>query len=35
MKPKDIKPYNEQGELHGYWEDYYSNGKLNSKTYHI
>jgi antitoxin component YwqK of YwqJK toxin-antitoxin module len=28
MKNKDIIPYNDKGEQHGYWEDYYSNGKL-------
>jgi len=28
MKNKDIRPYNENGEPHGYWEDYFSNGQL-------
>ena len=28
MKTKDITPYNDKGEKHGYWEDYYSNGQL-------
>ncbi len=25
---KDITPYNEKGERHGYWEKYYLNGNL-------
>ena len=32
---KDITPYNEKGEPHGYWEWYYDNGKLDSKIYFI
>jgi antitoxin component YwqK of YwqJK toxin-antitoxin module len=32
---KDIKPYNKEGQEHGYWEDYHHNGKLYSKgNYH-
>lgn len=25
---KDITPYNDNGEMHGYWEEYFNNGKL-------
>ena len=28
MNSKDIKPINEKGEPHGYWESYYYNGQL-------
>jgi antitoxin component YwqK of YwqJK toxin-antitoxin module len=28
MKNKNISSYNDQGEAHGYWEEYYSNGQL-------
>jgi antitoxin component YwqK of YwqJK toxin-antitoxin module len=28
MKNKNITPYNENGEEHGYWEYYWSNGNL-------
>jgi antitoxin component YwqK of YwqJK toxin-antitoxin module len=28
MKTKDIRPYNDKGERHGYWEKYYLNGNL-------
>jgi antitoxin component YwqK of YwqJK toxin-antitoxin module len=28
MKTKDIRPYNDKGERHGYWEYYYLNGNL-------
>ena len=28
MKNKDKRPYNENGERHGYWERYHDNGKL-------
>ena len=30
-----INLYNDKGERHGYWEDYHSNGQLESKTYYI
>ena len=35
MKSKDITPLNEQGEPHGYWEDYYANGQLSSKGNYV
>ena len=35
MKRKDITPYNEQGELHGYWESYYDNGQLDYKGNYV
>ena len=35
MKTKNIKPYNEQGERHGYWETYYSNGQLSYKGNYV
>jgi antitoxin component YwqK of YwqJK toxin-antitoxin module len=35
MKNKDIKPLNENGERHGYWEDYYSNGQLAYKGNYV
>jgi antitoxin component YwqK of YwqJK toxin-antitoxin module len=28
MKKQDLRPYNEWGQRHGYWEEYHSNGKL-------
>jgi antitoxin component YwqK of YwqJK toxin-antitoxin module len=28
MKTKNITPYNEQGQSHGYWEYYWGNGQL-------
>ena len=28
---QDKAPYNEKGEAHGYWELYWSNGKLQYK----
>ena len=31
MKNKDIKPLNENGQPHGYWESYYYNGQLHYK----
>ena len=31
MNSKNITPHNDKGEPHGYWEYYYSNGKLSSK----
>ena len=31
MKNKDINPYNDKGQAHGYWEWYYNNGNLYSK----
>ena len=33
MKNKDIKPYNENGKQHGYWEEYYYNGELCYKGF--
>ena len=35
MNSKDITPYNEKGEPHGYWELYYSNGQLCSKRNYV
>ena len=35
MKNKDIKPYNENGDKHGYWEYYWSNGKLMYKGNYV
>ena len=32
---KNITPYNEKGKAHGYWESYYSNGKLRYKGKYI
>ena len=31
MNSKNITPYNDKGEPHGYWEVYYFNGKLMFK----
>ena len=31
MKSKNIKPINEKGEKHGYWEVYWDNGQLMFK----
>ena len=32
---KDMEPYNEKGQPHGYWERYYENGTFWGKaTYH-
>ena len=33
--PTDIMEYNEKGLVHGYWEMYFSNGKLYYKGYYI
>jgi antitoxin component YwqK of YwqJK toxin-antitoxin module len=30
---KDIRPFNDKGEPHGYWEVYYRNGKLWHKSF--
>ena len=35
MKNKDITPYNENGNPHGYWESYWNNGNLNQINYYI
>ena len=35
MKSKNITPYNEQGEPHGYWEYYYYNGQLMFKGNYV
>jgi antitoxin component YwqK of YwqJK toxin-antitoxin module len=35
MKSKDITPYNDKGERHGYWEEYWNNGQLYSKGNYI
>jgi antitoxin component YwqK of YwqJK toxin-antitoxin module len=35
MKNKDITPRNENGNRHGYWEYYYSNGKLAYKGTYV
>ena len=35
MKTKDITPYNEKGEPHGYWELYYDNGQLMYKGNYV
>jgi antitoxin component YwqK of YwqJK toxin-antitoxin module len=35
MKNKDITPYNENNQAHGYWERYYSNGKLWFKRNYV
>jgi hypothetical protein len=35
MKNIDITPYNENGNRHGYWEYYHSNGNLNQIRYNI
>ena len=32
---KDITPFNEEGEPHGYWESYYSNGQLYYKGNYV
>jgi antitoxin component YwqK of YwqJK toxin-antitoxin module len=34
-KNKDIKPYNENNQRHGYWEGYYSNGQLECKGNYV
>jgi len=33
MKNKDIAPYNNKGNPHGYWEYYYTTGGLYFKGY--
>jgi antitoxin component YwqK of YwqJK toxin-antitoxin module len=35
MKNKDITPYNENGNRHGYFEYYYSNGQLAYKGNYV
>jgi antitoxin component YwqK of YwqJK toxin-antitoxin module len=35
MKNKDIRPYNENGEKHGYWEWYWYNGQLHYKGNYV
>jgi uncharacterized protein len=35
MKNKDITPYNEQGQPHGYWESYYDDGQLEYKGNYV
>jgi antitoxin component YwqK of YwqJK toxin-antitoxin module len=35
MKNKNIKPINENGNRHGYWEYYYDNGNLCSKGNYV
>jgi antitoxin component YwqK of YwqJK toxin-antitoxin module len=35
MKNKNITPYNEQGQPHGYWEIYQSNGQLMYKGNYV
>jgi len=35
MKNKDIKPYNENNQRHGYWEEYHSNGQLWHKGNYV
>ena len=35
MKNKDKKPFNKDGQKHGYWERYYSNGDLGYKGNYI
>jgi len=32
---KDITSYNTKGQRHGYWERYFSNGKLRYKCLYI
>jgi len=32
---KDITPFNDKGQRHGYWELYYYNGQLYSKCVFI
>ena len=34
-KKENIKPYNEDGEQHGYWESYYDNGQLSYKGNYV
>ncbi len=33
--PTNIKPYNEEGQRHGYWETYYTNGQVDYKGEYI
>jgi len=33
-KNKDIAPYNDKGQPHGYWEWYYYNGDLMCKRFY-
>jgi len=35
MKKKDIKPYNNRWQPHGYWENYWMNGNLCYKSVYI
>ena len=34
MHNKNITPYNDNGNQHGYWESYYSNGQLAYKGHY-
>jgi hypothetical protein len=35
MKKENITPRNKNGDKHGYWKRYWSNGKLNHIRYYI
>jgi antitoxin component YwqK of YwqJK toxin-antitoxin module len=35
MKKQDIKSYNDKGHRHGYWEEYYRNGRLFFKGNYV
>jgi len=34
MEKKNITRYNENGNRHGYWEEYHDNGKLSYKGFY-
>lgn len=35
MQNKDIKPINDKGQAHGYWESYWNDGTLWYKCFFI
>ncbi len=35
MNSKNITPYNDKGEKHGYWEYYYYDGQLHFKGNYV
>jgi len=32
---KNIEPHNDKGQRHGYWEVYWTDGSIHSKSYWI
>jgi hypothetical protein len=35
MQNKDIKPHNDKGKRHGYWEEYFSDGDFWFHCYYV